>query len=394
MLWYSTTATLDAKPYVNTMRIISLGDEKMADKNPDRRSFFSKIAKLGVAGGIGALLLGRLGLPKASASPAYVELGVSNDAGSGSTGIDSTSNYATAYIRNFNSTAGDAIFAWSKSGTGVLGSCAATSGENKGVYGESISPSGVGVYGKNNTNGIFPLPTPKGVWGEATGDFGIGVCGKGKYAGVQGTGPRGVEGSAETPSSIAITAWGATGQTADLQWWGIPGTVLSVVNKDGWMGIGTPSPARQLHIQWNQAVSRMDRDVDSSAFIFVRPAPGNFGTVWKSFMFGADASGVNNGRFVIGDLGTAVGGISNKRLVIDNSGRVGIGTETPTELLHVAGNVKATGFITGDMKFANNYTVTEDEKEGLAFKNDAGEKIAVLDREGNFHIKGDLIKDL
>ena len=111
-------------------------------------------------------------------------------------------------------------------------------------------------------------------------------------------------------------------------------------------------------------------------------------------MFGADASGVNNGRFVIGDLGTAVSGVSTKRLVIDNTGRVGIGTETPTELLHVAGNVKASGFITGDMKFANNYIVTEDEREGLAFKNDAGEKIAVLDKDGNFHIKGKVLEDL
>ena len=160
------------------------------------------------------------------------------------------------------------------------------------------------------------------------------------------------------------------------------------------MGIGTPSPARQLHIQGNQAVSRMDRDVDSAAFIFVRTAPGNFGTVWKSFMFGADASGVNNGRFVIGDLGTAVGGTSTKRLVIDNTGRVGIGTETPTEKLHVAGNVKASGFITGDIVLSNNFTVTEDEKVGVAFKNDEGEKIAVLDKKGNLHIKGKVIEDL
>jgi len=48
----------------------------------------------------------------------------------------------------------------------------------------------------------------------------------------------------------------------------------------------------------------------------------------------------------------------------------------------------------GDLVFENSFTVTEDEKVGLAFKNDAGEKIAVLDRKGNFHIKGDIIKDL
>ena len=33
----------------------------MEKKESNRRGFFSKIAKLGIAGGIGALLLGRLG---------------------------------------------------------------------------------------------------------------------------------------------------------------------------------------------------------------------------------------------------------------------------------------------------------------------------------------------
>ncbi len=133
--------------------------------------------------------------------------------------------------------------------------------------------------------------------------------------------------------------------------------------------------------------------MDSAAFIFVRTAPGNFGTVWKSFVLGADASGVNNGRFVIGDLGTAVSGISAKRLVIDNSGRVGIGTETPTELLHVAGNVKAAGFITGDIVMANNARVTEQDS-GFAFLNHKGEKIAILDAEGNLRVKGKVTEGL
>ena len=43
---------------------------------------------------------------------------------------------------------------------------------------------------------------------------------------------------------------------------------------------------------------------------------------------------------------------------------------------------------------ANDFVVTEDEKHGIAFKNDVGEKIAALDRKGNLHIKGKVIQDL
>ena len=56
--------------------------------------------------------------------------------------------------------------------------------------------------------------------------------------------------------------------------------------------------------------------------------------------------------------------------------------------------VRAVTITPGDLVFENNFKMTEDEKAGLAFKNDAGEKIAVLDQEGNLHIKGRLIQDL
>jgi len=55
--------------------------------------------------------------------------------------------------------------------------------------------------------------------------------------------------------------------------------------------------------------------------------------------------------------------------------------------------VNAAGYDTGDITFANNFSVTEDETAGLAFKNDAGEKIAVLDRKGNLGIKRRLIEE-
>jgi len=422
----------------------------MVDKNSDRRGFFSRIAKLGIAGGIGGLLLGRLGektlIPPVHAADIVID---GNNTGTGTTKL--TTSGETAFwgestktsgftqgtigkchspdgvgVRGINEAiTGDAVgvsgFSYSSTGMGVQGLAGTLTGRNYGVYGgsASVEGSGVGGYATATTG------EATGVWGETDSSQGAGVFGGatansgltygvyGRSDSANGTGVLGscnsgtgvngqsgnwigVLGESYGPNAVPIVARGGVNQTANLQeWQNSAVTALSVIDKDGWMGIGASYPARQLHIRGNQAVSRMDRDVDSAAFIFVRTAPGDFGTVWKSFMFGADASGVNNGRFVIGDLGTAVSGVSTKRLVIDNTGRVGIGTETPAELLHVAGNVKASSFITGDIVLANGAKVTE-EGEGFAFKNDAGEKIAVLDREGNLYVKGEVrsIKDL
>jgi len=136
----------------------------------------------------------------------------------------------------------------------------------------------------------------------------------------------------------------------------------------------------------------LDRDVDSASFIFTRTAAGNFNTVWKSFTFGVKATGVDSGSFFIGDMHTNVGGTSDNRILIDTTGNVGIGTTTPSERLHVAGNVKATGFITGDITFANGVRATE-EADGLTFLNAQGRKIAVLDSEGNLRISGRLVQE-
>lgn len=71
-------------------------------------------------------------------------------------------------------------------------------------------------------------------------------------------------------------------------------------------------------------------DVDSASFIFVRTSVGDFSTVWKTFYVGVDASGVNNGSFFMGDVGTNVTGPLVLRLFIDNTDKVGVGTRTPS----------------------------------------------------------------
>jgi len=55
--------------------------------------------------------------------------------------------------------------------------------------------------------------------------------------------------------------------------------------------------------------------------------------------------------------------------------------------------VRAVTITPGDLVFENGVKATE-EGDGLAFINPKGSKIAVLDREGNLHIKGQVIQDL
>lgn len=100
------------------------------------------------------------------------------------------------------------------------------------------------------------------------------------------------------------------------------------------LGVGTEGPVRQVHVIGTNAVFRMDRDRDGPAFMLVETALGNFGSIYKTFVVSTVASGVNNGQFVINDLGTATSGVGTRRLTIANNGLIG-NLETPTAALHI-----------------------------------------------------------
>jgi len=87
------------------------------------------------------------------------------------------------------------------------------------------------------------------------------------------------------------------------------------------VGIGTTTPARQLHLAGPNAVFRMDRTTDTASFILVRTDPSG-ATPWKTFVVGTNATGVNQGEFIINDIGAAVGGGGNRRMTINNDGSV------------------------------------------------------------------------
>ena len=127
----------------------------MVDKNSDRRGFFNKIAKLGLASGIGALLLGRLGdktlIPSVHAADIVID---GNNTGHGTTKLTSNGDDST-----------------------FQGISTRTSGDTEGIYGESHSPDGEAIQGYNTAT---------------TGDWAVGVEGD-----TASTGGRGVYGHAE-----------------------------------------------------------------------------------------------------------------------------------------------------------------------------------------------------
>jgi len=133
------------------------------------------------------------------------------------------------------------------------------------------------------------------------------------------------------------------------------------LTNNGFLGIGITDPDRLFHVQGNQGIWRLDRDANTVGLQLHRFPSGNFSTPWKGFLIGVNASGVNNGEFVISDYGTSVGGPSSARILINNSGNVGINSGSPTEKLTVVG----TGSISGNTSVGANLTVS-----GNTFLND------------------------
>lgn len=107
--------------------------------------------------------------------------------------------------------------------------------------------------------------------------------------------------------------------TAHAQDTDVPPNSL-VVDDNGNIGAGIENPQRQLHLSGDNAVFRMDRPTDTAAFLMTRTTFG--GIPLKTFVVGTNASGSNNGEFIINDLGTATSGAGIRRMTIDNNGDV------------------------------------------------------------------------
>lgn len=216
---------------------------------------------------------------------------------------------------------------------------------------QPITPAPYALYAKSGTPGPQGEPGPMGPQG-IQGEPGIqGIPGDPGPAGPQGeVGPQGIQGEpgiqgipGDTGPAGPQGETGAAGPQGPQGEQGPAGTSPFIIDAndiyylDGNVGIGTDSPARPLHVQGNQGVIRVDRDISSPGLLMVRTAPGDFETVWKTFMMGVTASGEDNGSLFIRDMGAATGGTGGTtRLCIANSGNIGIGTTAPAGKLDVS----------------------------------------------------------
>jgi hypothetical protein len=129
----------------------------------------------------------------------------------------------------------------------------------------------------------------------------------------------------------AVTAGPSDANALTLQ---TNGAAHMTIDSSGNVGIGVTDPAERLEIKDLNPMIRLT--TNSAAGVAGINFEDSTGAVeWALGFRGTDE------KFYIGNDNQYP--VTNARLVIDNSGNVGIGTTNPGEKLEVAGNIKVTG---------------------------------------------------
>ena len=157
------------------------------------------------------------------------------------------------------------------------------------------------------------------------------------------------------------------------------------VDSGGNVGVGTTAPEADLHLA-------------NSANAVFQVTAGSSNTCTIRF---GDTSDTNIGKIQYDNNADKLSFDTNNstRVTILSDGKCGIGEATPTELLHVAGNIKTTAQLRIDGDLINNATGAQGQ-DGYKFNNSgmhhlqrnvgaSGVVLTVYGQTGRFEVKGD-----
>lgn len=231
-------------------------------------------------------------------------------------------------------TSGVEGYSGSTQGTGVKGYAGTSTGTTFGVYGHSASNQGTGVFGFASA----PTGSTYGVEGRSSSPSGVGVFGTSDATTGSAWGIFGSSGST-SGRAIGARAYSSTGTT-----FGIHSQVISNDGFSGYftggkfyvsgnVGIGTENPASKVHIQASSA---------GDIIRITHPTTNNY-----LFRFRQSTINGSGAFYVYDDAGNDQIFLFAEGDSYINGGNLGVGTTSPTEKLHVVGNVRVSSIGSG-----------------------------------------------
>ncbi|MCU1311214.1 MAG: hypothetical protein JWO20_2339 [Candidatus Angelobacter sp.] len=253
----------------------------------------------------------------------------------------------------------------STSGTGIAGNATAGSGFTVGVFGGVNSPDGIGVTGNASSGSGFTV----GVEGNVNSPLGT----AGLFTAPSSVGAYFLRGNAGGTDRFKVDGTGTVFAAAYKDLNGNPisgggsGTVTSVIAGSGLSGgvittsgtLSVDSTVARVNANNNfsapqtflSSVGVVDISAANGLFLATLPpsSPSPVGTNRVLVEAGAGLDGMSvvaqDANGVIDFLTGGDTAATNTRMHIDAAGKVGIGTQTPTQALDVVGTVNATFFV-------------------------------------------------